>query len=40
MILQKIGFSPGQRLENLYVDIFEDIYPQIKNQKKKEFYPQ
>ncbi|MFM7366181.1 MAG: hypothetical protein ACKO11_17145 [Cuspidothrix sp.] len=28
------GFSPGQRLENLYEDVFDDIYPQIKNQKK------
>lgn len=34
MNLQNIGFSPGQRLENLYEEVFDDIYPQIKNHKK------
>lgn len=34
MNLQNIGFSPGQKLKKLYEEVFDDIYPQIKNQKK------
>ena len=32
--MQKIGFSPGKELKKLCDDIFNEIYPQIKNHKK------
>jgi hypothetical protein len=34
MNTQKIGFSPGKELKKLCDDIFNEIYPQIKNHKK------
>ncbi|WP_071189132.1 hypothetical protein [Trichormus sp. NMC-1] len=34
MNTQKIGFSPGKELKKLCDDIFNEIYPQIKKQKK------
>lgn len=31
---QEVGYSPGENLERLYDKVFNEIYPQIKNQKK------
>lgn len=33
MNLQEVGCSPGESLERLYEEVFDEIYPQIKNQK-------
>ncbi len=33
MNLQQTEYSAGQHLENLYENVFEEVYPQIKTQK-------